>query len=82
MAVRPERSRLVRDKPADGLALRGTLRQVLYLGATREFHLELDGGERGMVETPNDGAPPPFEPGATVWLAAAFGNCRVLPARV
>jgi len=39
VAVRPERTRLVRDKPADGLALRGALRQVLYLGATREFHV-------------------------------------------
>ena len=32
------------------------VRQVLYLGATREFHVELDGGERGFVETPNDGS--------------------------
>jgi putative spermidine/putrescine transport system ATP-binding protein len=56
VAVRPERARLLREQPADGMALRGTLRQVLYLGATREFHVELDGGERGFVETPNDGA--------------------------
>jgi len=80
VAVRPERTRLVRDKPADGLALRGTLRQVLYLGATREFHVALDAGQRGLVETPNDGAAPSFETGATVWLAASFANCRVLPA--
>ena len=58
VAVRPERARLLRDKPADGLALRGTLRQVLYLGATREFHVDLDGGERGIVEMPNDGTAP------------------------
>ncbi|MEO8754413.1 MAG: ABC transporter ATP-binding protein [Casimicrobiaceae bacterium] len=82
VAVRPERSRLVRARPADELALRGTLRQVLYLGATREFHVELDGGERGFVETPNDGAAPAFELGAIVWLAAPFANCRVLPARL
>jgi len=81
VAVRPERTHLLRDKPADGLALRGTLRQVLYLGPTREFHVELEGGERGFVEAPNDGAAPPFEPGASVWLAAPFANCRVLPAR-
>ena len=81
IAVRPERTRLVRDKPADEMALRGTLRQVLYLGATREFHVELDGGERGLVETPNDGAPPAFEPGAIVWVAAPMTNCRVLPAK-
>lgn len=63
----------------EGLALRGTLREVLYLGATREFHVDLDGGERG-VETPNDGTAPQLEPGAVVWLAAPFENCRVLRA--
>jgi spermidine/putrescine ABC transporter ATP-binding subunit len=81
VAVRPERTQLLRDRPADGLALRGTLRQVLYLGATREFHVELEGGERGFVESPNDGTAPPFAPGAAVWLAAPFANCRVLPAK-
>ena len=81
VAVRPERARLMPGKPVDGLALRGTLRQVLYLGATREFHVELDGGERGFVEVPNDGATPAFAPGAIVWLAASFANCRVLPAK-
>ena len=53
---------------------------MLYLGATREFHVDLDGGERGFVEAPNDGAAPPFATGANVWLAASFANCRVLPA--
>jgi len=81
VTVRPERSRLARDKPETGLALRGTVRQVLYLGATREFHLDLDGGERGMVEMPNDGSPVPFDVGAPVWLTASFDNCLVLPAR-
>jgi putative spermidine/putrescine transport system ATP-binding protein len=81
VAVRPERTRLLCEEPAEGLALRGTLRQVLYLGARREFHVELGCGERGFVETPNDGAAPAFEPGAAVWLAAPFANCRVLPAR-
>ncbi len=81
VAVRPERARLSRDKPAGGLALRGTVRQVLYLGSTREFHLDLEGGERGIVEMPNDGSAVPFDTGAAVWLAAAFENCLVLPAR-
>ena len=81
VAIRPERTQMLRDKPADGIALRGTLRQVLYLGATREYHVELEGGERGFVETPNDGAAPAFQPGAAVWLAAPTANCRVLPAR-
>jgi ABC-type Fe3+/spermidine/putrescine transport system ATPase subunit len=81
VAVRPERSRLSREKPGSGLALRGTVRQVLYLGSTREFHLDLEGGERGIVEMPNDGNAVAFDAGAPVWLAAAFENCLVLPAR-
>jgi ABC-type Fe3+/spermidine/putrescine transport system ATPase subunit len=64
-----------------GLALRGTVRQVLYLGSTREFHLDLDGGERGIVEMPNDGSAVAYDTGAAVWLAASFENCLVLPAR-
>jgi ABC-type Fe3+/spermidine/putrescine transport system ATPase subunit len=81
VAVRPERSRLTSDKPATGLALRGTVRQVLYLGSTREFHLDLEGAERGIVEMPNDGSAVPFATGAPVWLGAGFDNCLVLPAR-
>jgi spermidine/putrescine ABC transporter ATP-binding subunit len=81
VAVRPERSRLSSAKPDTGLALRGTVRQVLYLGSTREFHLDLEGGERGIVEMPNDGSTVPFATGATGWLAAAYENCLVLPAR-
>ena len=81
VAVRPERARLAREKPAHGLALEGTVRQVFYLGATREFRLELAGGERGVVETPNDGSAARFEPGDAAWLTASFDDCRVLPAR-
>jgi hypothetical protein len=65
----------------EGLALAGTVRQVFYLGAVREFHVDLASGERGQVEAPNDGAAAHFEPGDAVWLAASFGNCRVLPVR-
>ena len=79
VAVRPERSRLSIDKPDAGLALRGTIRRVLYLGSTREFHLDLDGGERGIVEMSNDGRSVAFDAGAQAWLCAAFENCLVLP---
>jgi putative spermidine/putrescine transport system ATP-binding protein len=81
IAVRPERSRLSSERPATGLALRGTGRPVLYLGSTREFHLDLEGGERGIVEMPNDGSAVPLATGVTAWLGAAFENCLVLPAR-
>jgi spermidine/putrescine transport system ATP-binding protein len=78
VAVRPERARLSHERPPHGLALQGTVRQVFYLGATREVRLDLTGGERGVVETPNDGTAPSFEPGDAVWLAASIEDCRVL----
>jgi ABC-type Fe3+/spermidine/putrescine transport system ATPase subunit len=81
VAIRPERARLVAERPADGFARRATVRQVLYLGATREFHLEFEGGERGLVETPNDGRAVPFEAGAQVWFTAPAEACLVLPTR-
>ena len=81
VAVRPERASLTREKPAQGLALAGAVRQVFYLGAMREFGLELAGGDRGVVEMPNDGAAPRFAAGDAVWLGASFDDCRVLPAR-
>jgi putative spermidine/putrescine transport system ATP-binding protein len=81
IAVRPERARLVSERPVGGLALRGTVKQVLYLGATREFHLEFEGGERGLVEMPNDGRAASFEPGAQVWFTAPAEACLVLPER-
>jgi len=78
IAVRPERARLMESRPQLGLALKGTVRQLLYLGATREFHVELEGGEQGIVETSNDGTDPRFVPGSAVWLAAPFESCRLL----
>jgi len=81
LAVRPERARLFKDKPADGFAERGTLRHVLYLGATLEYHLALDSGERALIEASNDGQPPRFAAGDTAWFAAPVENCLEMPAR-
>jgi spermidine/putrescine transport system ATP-binding protein len=81
IAVRPERARLVRERPAQALALQATVRQVFYLGATREVRLDLAGGERGVVETPNDGTAPNYAAGDVVWLTASIGDCRILAAR-
>jgi putative spermidine/putrescine transport system ATP-binding protein len=69
VAIRPERARLSRDQPSSGFARHGTVRNVLYLGATLEYHLDLQ-GERALVEAPNDGAAPPFQAGDAVWFAA------------
>jgi spermidine/putrescine ABC transporter ATP-binding subunit len=81
VAVRPERARLVPEKPSSGLALAGSVRQVLYLGASREVHLDLAGGERGLVELPNDGSHSEFASGSQAWLTASLADCRVLPVR-
>jgi spermidine/putrescine transport system ATP-binding protein len=74
LAIRPERARLSAENPANGFARRGTVRNVLYLGATLEYHLDLE-GERALVEAPNDGGAPPFRAGDAVWFSAAPESC-------
>ena len=69
VAIRPERARLSREQPSSGFARQGTVRNVLYLGATLEYHLDLQ-GERALVEAPNDGAGPRFQAGDPVWFTA------------
>jgi ABC-type Fe3+/spermidine/putrescine transport system ATPase subunit len=81
VAIRPERARLAKYRPADGFARAGKVSQVLYLGATREYHLALDGGERALVETPNDGSEPGFAAGDPVWFTATQDNCYEIPGR-
>jgi ABC-type Fe3+/spermidine/putrescine transport system ATPase subunit len=74
VAVRPERARLSREKPADGFARSGTIRNVLYLGATLEYQLELE-GQKAVVEAANDGAGPRFQAGDAVWFSAPRESC-------
>jgi putative spermidine/putrescine transport system ATP-binding protein len=81
LAIRPERARLAAGRPADGFAARATVREVLYLGATLEFRLAMDDGGQGVVEAPNDGSPPRFTTGASVWFTAPSANCYEIPAR-
>lgn len=69
IAIRPERARLSREQPTNGFARHGTVRNVLYLGATLEYHLDLQ-GERALVEAPNDGTGPRFQVGDPVWFTA------------
>jgi ABC-type Fe3+/spermidine/putrescine transport system ATPase subunit len=78
LAIRPERAHLSAEQPASGFTLPGTVKQVLYLGSIREFHLLLDGGEKALVETANDGSAPEFEAGSRVWFAAAPEACQVI----
>ncbi|MFN2646538.1 MAG: ABC transporter ATP-binding protein [Burkholderiales bacterium] len=81
VAIRPERARLSAQPPADGFARRGTVKQVLYLGGAREYRLQLEGGERAIVEVPNDGAADRYAEGAAVWFSAARESCYEIPAR-
>ena len=69
VAIRPERARLSREQPSSGFARQGTVRNVLYLGATLEYHLDLQ-GERALVEAPNDGAALRFQAGDAIWFSA------------
>jgi putative spermidine/putrescine transport system ATP-binding protein len=80
IAIRPERARLSGHK-RDDFARPGKVRQVLYLGATLEYHLTLEGGERALVEAPNDGTAPPFAAGDAVWFTASRENCFEMPQR-
>jgi hypothetical protein len=48
---------------------------VLYLGATLEYRLDFDGGQRGVVEAPNAGGPAPFRAGDGVWFSASPESC-------
>jgi putative spermidine/putrescine transport system ATP-binding protein len=81
IAIRPERARLAKYRPADGFARAGKVRQVLYLGAMSEYLLTLDGGERALVEAPNDGNAPRFAAGDAAWFTASRENCFEMPAR-
>jgi putative spermidine/putrescine transport system ATP-binding protein len=75
VAIRPERAQLGREKPSSGFARPATVRHVLYLGATLEYHLELENGERGLVEAPNHGGAPKFQAGDRVWFSASPESC-------
>ncbi|MEJ7669666.1 MAG: ABC transporter ATP-binding protein [Casimicrobiaceae bacterium] len=83
LAIRPERAKLATELPKTGFAVRGTVRQVLYLGATLEYHLALDNGERALVEAQNDGnadgKAPRFAAGSVVWFTAPAESCFGMP---
>jgi putative spermidine/putrescine transport system ATP-binding protein len=80
IAIRPERARLSGHQ-RDDFARQGTVRQVLYLGATLEYHLTLEGGERALVEAPNDGSAPSYKAGDAVWFTASRESCFEMPAK-
>jgi len=81
VAIRPERARLATTRPAGGFARAGKVTQVLYLGATLEYHLALEGGERAFVQAANDRAAPRFTAGDAVWFSASRESCFEMPAK-
>jgi putative spermidine/putrescine transport system ATP-binding protein len=81
LAIRPERAKLMPEKLTDGFSARATVRHVLYLGATLEYHVEFEGGQRGLVEAPNDGNAPRFTAGEAAWFTAPAESCLEMPAR-
>jgi putative spermidine/putrescine transport system ATP-binding protein len=80
VAVRPERARIAATQPSGSgsLALRATVRNVLYLGAVREIHLVLPDGQQGVVELPNSGDAPALAAGEKTWFTARASDCLVL----
>jgi spermidine/putrescine ABC transporter ATP-binding subunit len=78
VAIRPERARLTSARVDDGISLPGTVRQVFYLGATREVHVDLAHGETGFAQLHYDGGDAGVRAGSAVWLSATSANCRVL----
>ena len=85
LAIRPERARLAIERPENGFSVRGTVRHVLYLGATLEYHLTLDNGERALVEAQNDGTAgghaQRFAAGSDVWFTAPAESCFAMRKR-
>ena len=74
VAIRPERAQITSEKPTAAFSREATVRNVLYLGATLEYHLELD-GQKAVVETPNRGGTAPFRAGDRVWFSAGSESC-------
>ena len=83
MSLRPERCWLSRERPGavENIVLRGKIQQVVYLGSKTEFHLELEHGERGVVETQNVGRGSEYRADEEVYMIANIQDCLILPAK-
>lgn len=81
VSLRPERCtlRVIGESPAEGIALRGRVEQVAYLGSKTDYVLELEHGERGLVEVRHAGPGATLRPGESVYLCADPRDCLVLP---
>src|SRR5262249_12699435 len=83
VVIRPERLAMIatdEDVPPGHNALRGMVRDVVYLGATTQVHVELAAGQTLTVESPNRDGPSSLAhpPGATVQCVCTPDAVRVL----
>jgi spermidine/putrescine transport system ATP-binding protein len=81
--IRPERIALLGadDAVPDGRnALRGLIRDIVYLGASTQVHVDLAGGATLTVEVANHDGPSsvPYPPGSTVQCVCTPDAVRVL----
>lgn len=80
IAVRPEKIRLSRDRPADaglGGAVQGVVEDVAYMGGLTRFRVVLPSGQRIMATRANldrhDGDAPTWDDPVWVWWPAEAG---------
>ena len=70
-ALRPEYMSLHMVAPQDGNAIRATLLDLTYLGATTELALKTPGGTALSLSQPTASLPSSLTPGAEVWVSWA-----------
>jgi len=64
--VRPEATRIARERPAEGPSRRASVASVVFLGNRVHVHMALDEGGRAVAELPR--AQDQFREGDAVWL--------------
>ncbi|MEU6390426.1 ABC transporter ATP-binding protein [Streptomyces sp. NPDC046939] len=79
MTVRPEKITLTTGPADTASRVRGTVREVVYLGTSTSYTVDTDAGVEMTVFQPNDGTALVFpERGDTVWLSWAAGHSYLL----
>ncbi len=77
VAIRPERCRVQKARPAEANAFPVTVEQIVYLGATVRYHLMLGSGEPLMVDDLNAAAVG-VRAGESLWAVIDPAYCLLL----
>ena len=77
--VRPEKIALARESGDQGDAVLGTVRDVVYVGESRRYHVELDTGDSLVVKQMNAVTRAAHAPGDRVTVAFRPGDAAVFP---